>query len=419
MTTSEPAPAYGSSVRRPETADHQRRSRASFVVLLVGIMVLSINLRPTITGLPPLFTQLSQRLGLSAIDITMLATLPVLCFGIFSPVAASVSRRLGEERALGTALAVGSLGLTLRAVFPHTLLLVGTVIAGAAIAFMNVLLPSLVKRREPRHANTLLGLYMLMMYVGSISSSAVVVPLYQATRGSLLIALGVLAVPMIIAVVVWLPQLRHKTKEAPSSSSRRTRSQVHRHALAWQVTAFMGLQSLTYYATVSFLPNLFLSRGLPAGETGLIGSLLGIGGLVSGFGVPLIVHRTARTARALVIGTIVACAVGIGAPLVLPVGVGLGLMLLLGLGQGGGITLALYFVMARASTPDVAASLSALSQGVGYVLATLGPLVFGLLAAATNGWVVPALALLVATGVELVVGLLAARDRTVPEPTGY
>jgi MFS transporter, CP family, cyanate transporter len=421
------APGTPGGAGAPGAPGRERGPRAIFALLICGVLFLSLNLRPAITSLPPIFTELRHQLGLSPVDVTVLATLPVLCFGIFSPVAAAASRRLGEERALGVALAAGTVGLAVRALFPREAMLAGTVIAGGGIAFMNVLLPSLIKRREPRHANMLLSLYMVGLYVGSIISSAVAVPVYHATHGSLAVTLGLYALPMLAALAAWLPQLRygapHRAATPVSSDStavplRPSGRHLLRSPLAWQVTVFMGLQSLTYYATLSFLPDLFLSRGMAPGQSGLVGALLSIGGVVAAFGVPMLVHRSARIARVLMLATIAACAIGIGAPLVVPVGAGLALMLLLGLGQGAGITLALYFVMARAGTPRTAASLSALSQGVGYVLAAAGPLAVGLLHAATGGWTAPVAALLAATALEMLAGLLAARHRTVPEPPG-
>ncbi|WP_282698527.1 MFS transporter [Streptantibioticus silvisoli] len=384
-------------------------------------MVLCVNLRPAVAGLPPIFTQLQDRLALSSVDVTLLATIPVLCFGLFSPVAALTARRFGEERALGGALVAGAAGLLMRALLPGALLLAGTVVVSGAIAFMNVSLPSLIKRREPRRAGRLLSLYMVMLYTGAITSSAIVVPVYRSTHGSLAVTLGMSAVPMVVALLAWLPQLRYGTARRaaslpPGASQRLPRGHVRRHRLAWQVTAFMGLQSMTYYATLSFLPDLFLSRGLAPSQSGLVGSLLSVGGLVSAFGTPMIAHRSARAARLLMIATVVLCAAGISAALLAPVNAGLALMPLLGLGQGAGLALALYFVMARAATPAVAASLSALAQGVGYVVAALGPLAVGSLHALTGGWRAPVLVLLLATAAELVVGLLAARPHQVPAP---
>lgn len=406
------------AVTAPAPAAVPRAERAAFVF---GVMVLCVNLRPAVTGLPPVFTQLQARLALTSTDITLLATLPVLCFGLFSPLAAMAARRWGEERALGAALVAGAVGLLTRALLPGALLLPGTVVVSGSIAFMNVLLPSLIKRREPHRAGRVLSLYMVMLNAGAITTSAIVVPVYRASHGSLAVTLGFCVVPMAAALLVWLPQLRYGAAHRaaalpPGAALRLPRGHVRRHPLAWQVTAFMGLQSLTYYATLAFLPNLFLSRGMDASQAGLVGSLLGTGGVVSAFGIPMIAHRSARTARVAIVATIVLCGAGISAALWAPVGAGLACMLPLGLGQGAALALALHFVMARSATPAVAASLSALAQGVGYAVAALGPLAVGSLHALTGGWHASVYVLLAVTAAELVVGLLAARPRSVPAP---
>ena len=147
-------------------AGHRRWATAAFVV---GILVLSFNLRAAITSLPPLFPELSSSLGLSSAAIAALATTPVLCFAAFSGVAAPLSRRYGEERVLLAALALLVVGLVSRGARPGWLLFPGTVLASAAIALMNVLLPSLVKRRHPTRAGLLIGVYLLSLGRGRSS----------------------------------------------------------------------------------------------------------------------------------------------------------------------------------------------------------------------------------------------------------
>src|SRR5215468_7783683 len=140
--------------------------RWATTVLVVGILVLAFNLRGSITSLPPLFPELSSSLGLSPAAIAALAATPVLCFAVFSGVAAPLSRRYGEERVLLAALALLGAGLLARAAVPGWLLFPGTVLAAAAIAVMNVLLPSLVKRRQPARAGVLIGAYLVSMAGG-------------------------------------------------------------------------------------------------------------------------------------------------------------------------------------------------------------------------------------------------------------
>ena len=161
-----------------------RDAARNTVLLVVGITALAFNLRAAITSLPPLFPELSTSLHLPSGAIAALAALPVLAFGVCSGVAAPLSRRYGEEWVLGGALGLLAAGLLLRGALPGSLLFPGTALAGAAIALLNVLLPSLIKRRRPHQAGLLIGLYLLSLSAGSILASLIAVPVYQASGGS-------------------------------------------------------------------------------------------------------------------------------------------------------------------------------------------------------------------------------------------
>src|SRR6185437_2472656 len=158
--------------------------RTGVALLTVAIIVLALNMRAAITSLPPIFPELHGALHLSAASQSVLAAIPVLCFGVFSGVAAPLSRVFGEERVLGAALVLLAAGLRLRGAAPSILLLPGTVLAGMAIALMNVLLPSLVKRRRPERAGLLIGLYLMALSTGAIVASLIAVPVYQAAGGA-------------------------------------------------------------------------------------------------------------------------------------------------------------------------------------------------------------------------------------------
>jgi len=149
-------------------------------LLMAGIMVLAVNLRASITSLPPVFPELASALHLSTATVSVLAAAPVVCFGLFSGLGAPLSRRFGEERVLLAALLLVAGGLLLRAAVPAAMLFPGTVLAGGAIALMNVLLPSLIKRRHPERAGLLIGAYLLTLGAGSVVASLIAVPVFKA-----------------------------------------------------------------------------------------------------------------------------------------------------------------------------------------------------------------------------------------------
>jgi CP family cyanate transporter-like MFS transporter len=415
-----------------------RRSGAA--LLTTGIIILALNMRVAITSLPPLFPELHGALHLSAAGQSVLAAIPVLCFGLFSGLGAPLSRRFGEERVLGSALVLLAAGLLLRGAAPSVLLLPGTVVAGAAIALLNVLLPSLVKRRRPDRAGLLIGLYLMALSTGAIAGSLIAVPVYQAAGGStaaVRLTLGMWAVPALIAAAVWLPQLRYRTQPAviepgvaelgvaePAASQpetapdqpeavRRQRSMLARTPLAWQVTAFMGLQSLTYYATLSWFPTIFRDRGVSAVHAGTLLAVMNLGNAVTALLIPVLAHRRPDQ-RLLAVITMIVTAAGLAGAAFGPLGVSVPFVFLLGLGQGASLGLGIFYTMARAPDPVTAASLSAFAQSIGYLLATTGPLLLGFLHTATGGWNVPVWVLLGIVALQLVSGWLAGRPRTVP-----
>jgi CP family cyanate transporter-like MFS transporter len=389
-------------------------------LLVAGILVLAFNLRAAITSLPPVFPELHTALHLSPASQALLAAVPVVCFGLFSGIAAPLSRAFGEERVLGAALLLLTAGLLMRGAAPAQLLFPGTILAGGAIALMNVLLPSLVKRRRPEQAGLLIGLYLASMSTGAIIGSLISVPVYQAAgsaSGAVRITLGVWAVPALIGAAAWLPQLRYRTAPAGSLAEPAeplvAGASLWRTALAWQVTLFMGLQSLVFYAALSWFPTLFRSRGVSAVDAGTLLAVMNLGNAVAALLVPMFAHRF-RDQRRLVLVMAAALVIGLAGSAFGPVAAAAEFTLVLGLGQGASLGLAIFFTMARAPDPVTSASLSAFAQSVGYLLASTGPLLLGLLHTATGGWAIPVWVLMGFITVLVASGWLAGRNRTVP-----
>ncbi len=435
---------------------HVRLERA---LLVVGVLALGFNLRAAITTLPPVFPELQDSLRLSSATISVLAATPVICFGVVSGFAAGLARRAGEERVLFGAIIALTAGLVARGAAPGALLFPGTVLAGGAIAVMNVLLSSLIKRRWPERAGFLIGLYITALSAGAIAGSLVSVPLWNGTGGSVALTLGWVAGPAALAALLWLPQCRapdgrkrrrtghadpHQPDENPGDTSgpvrtaggaalsalfgpkaggraaRPARVPVHRYAVTWYVTLFMGMQSLLYYATLSWLPTMLRDRGESAAAAGDLLGLMGVGNLAVSLLVPVAAQRM-RSQVTLVVPTMIAIVGGLAALLYAPLGGAAAWALILGAGQNAALALAIFFTAARAPHAAAAASLSSLAQAVGYLLASAGPLEVGLLHSATGGWTVPVAVLFALSVVQFAAGILAARAKMLPavaDPAG-
>jgi len=397
-----------------------RRSHQT-TLLVIAVTAAGFNLRTAIASLPPLFPDLQARLNLSSAELSLLAATPVICFGAAAAFAAWLNRRFGEEVILLVALGVLTAGLLLRGAAPGIMLFPGTILAASAIAILNVLLSSMIKRRSPERAGVLIGTYLTALCVGAIIASLLSVPLYNSSGGSVRLALGLWAGPAALATLLWLPQLRYRAAGAARAvpisglTPAPARIKVYRYALAWQVMAFMGLQSLLYYAALSWLPTIFQDRGTSAVTAGNLLALMAVGNLIAALIVPVLAHR-APDHRALVAPSMIAMGVGLAGSLWAPLGGAWLWVLVLGMGQGACLALAIFFMVARAPDPGAAASLSAFAQSAGYLVASAGPLELGLLHSATGSWNIPVALLLVLCGGGLVVGMFAARPLVLTLP---
>lgn len=395
-----------------------RSSRLGSLLVLAAILAVAVNLRASITGLGPLVPTIRADLGATNVALGLVGTIPVLAFGLVSPFAAALGRRVGVGRALAGSMVLLAGALALRSVGGFAWLLVGTMLMGVAIAVGNVLLPALVKGRFPHRVSQLTSAYTAAMVVGATAAAAVAVPV--AEQASWQVSLGILAVPALLGAAVVVASLRlegrlvaPRAAAVASGSSPVTgaRGMLH-HPLAWQVTVFMGLQSVLFYVPIAWLPDILVERGLTDAQAGGVVGAFNVAGLVGVVVIPLL-HRARPDQRrsALAAGAFVTA----GAALLLLPGVALALpaAVLMGVGSGGTISLVLSFFALRSTTPVAAGALSGMAQSVGYLFAASGPVVWGALRDATGAWTVPLVLLVAVAGATTVAGVAAGRDRVI------
>lgn len=378
------------------------------VLLITGILMIATTLRVTFTGAAPLLDVIRTEYGLTTAQTGMLTTLPLLAFALISPLAAGVARRFGMERSLFAAMVLICLGIAIRSLPSSLLLFTGTAIIGCGIALGNVLLPGIIKRDFAQHVAKLTGAYSLTMGAAAALGSSVVVPLAQYGAGWHGALLMLMIFPL-LALLLWLPRLRHGAPATLSHSGALHNRGIWRSWLAWQVTLFLGINSLIYYIVIGWLPSILIAQGFSEAQAGSVHGILQLATAMPGLLVPLVLHRL-KDQRGIAVVVALLCAVGSLGLWLVPEHATLW-TLVFGFGSGATMILGLTFIGLRASSAHQAAALSGMAQSIGYLLAACGPPLMGKIHDASGNWHLPLLACGVLSVIMAVCGAFAGRER--------
>jgi CP family cyanate transporter-like MFS transporter len=382
-------------------------------LLIAGILMIATTLRVTFTGAAPLLDAIRADYALTTAQTGLLTTLPLLAFALVSPLAAGVARRWGIERSLFAAMLLICAGIAIRSLPSPLFLFAGTTVIGCGIALGNVLLPGLIKRDFSQHVAKLTGAYSLTMGAAAAIGSAIVVPLALngfGWRGALMM----LIVFPLLALFIWLPQYRH-TAHATISNSRALHSRaIWRSSLAWQVTLFLGINSLVYYVIIGWLPAILISHGYSEAQAGSLHGLLQLATAIPGLLIPLILFKF-KDQRAIAALVSMMCAIAAAGFWLLPNQAVLW-TILFGFGSGATMILGLTFIGLRANSAHQAAALSGMAQSVGYLLAACGPPLMGKIHDLNGSWQIPLTAVALLATLMAVFGLYAGRNREITTP---
>ncbi len=397
-------------------------------LVVVGIVLAALNLRPAITSLGALLEEVRDGLGMSGTLAGLLTSVPPLCFALFGSQAPRLARRFGAGAVVCAGMAAIATGLLIRPFVGGTAgFLAATAFALMGIAVSNVLMPVIVKRWFPDRVGSMTGLYSMALALGTSLAAALTVPLTDALGGSWRTGLALWAVVAVVAVVPWLPLVRERGAEpaapasaapvsaAPASGARQEDPalRITHSRTAWALACFFGLQATAAYITMGWMPQIFRDAGVPAGEAGVLLAVTMAMGVPLAFVIPRVATRLPHQGPVVIV--LGACGLAGYAGLYLaPAGGAWAWALLCGIANCA-FPLALTMVGMRARSSVGVAKLSAFAQSTGYLISIPGPLLVGMLYQHSGGWGLP-LALMAGLMVpQIAVGFLAGRDRTIED----
>lgn len=396
------------------TTEEQQRARLRIALLVAAIALLAFQLRSPLVALAPVAAEAQRDWAVSPAGFGLLTTIPLLCFGISTPVAPLLARRIGVEGAILVCIGGILAATVLRSIDGFGVAIAAVVLLGLAITIGNVLVPTLIRRDVPaRGRGVATSVYSVAISVGTVITSLATVPLAGAFGWR--VAVAAWSVAGVATVLVWLAVLQSTRRSAPPElrPGAGPRTPFRPDALALLLAGAFAAQSSSYYGITTWLPSLLADeRGYSATVAGSVSSVFQLGGIAGAILVPLLRLRFRPRSVIALIGVL-----WVSLPVVLLVAPEQFLLggITGGIAQGGGFTAIFTIIAEVGGDARRTTALSAFVQSCGYLVAAAVPPIIGAVHAAVGDWLLPMLLVLASTLCFLVFGVssatLAARRR--------
>ncbi|QNP62632.1 CynX/NimT family MFS transporter [Streptomyces genisteinicus] len=393
-------------------------------LVVAGIVLAALNLRPAVTSLGALLEEARVDLHMSGAVTGLLTSVPALCFAVFGTTAPRLARRFGPAAVVCAGMAAITAGLVIRPFAGGSAaFLAATALALVGIAVSNVLMPVIVKDYFPDRVGPMTGVYSMALAAGTSLAAAATVPMTSALGGSWRAGLGVWAVLAAAAVLPWLALLRDRSgsgsgsRSVPGGPAARAADTpappITRSPTAWALACFFGLQATGAYITMGWMPQIFRDAGVSASTAGVLLAVTMAMGIPLAFVIPRLAARM-RNQGPIVVALGLCGMTGYLGLFLAPAAGAWAWALLLGVSNCA-FPLALTMIGMRSRTGAGVVRLSAFAQSAGYLISIPGPLLVGVLYQHSGGWTVPLLLMAGLLVPQMVAGVFAGRDRTIED----
>jgi CP family cyanate transporter-like MFS transporter len=380
---------------------------------LLSLVFISLAIRPPVASIGPLVEELVRTEFLSLFQVSLMTSLPIVCFGIGAFASPALVKRFTLNKAMMFVLVVMAIAMATRLIGGFPALITSTILIGFAIAIANVLIPTIVREQFPTRIELITGVYVTLLAISASFAAAIAVPSSEwlgGWRGTL----AVWIIPAVLAIVFWVPLFRSKSvgKITSVATHAEERKAVVRSSLTWGIVFFFGLQSGGFYSILNWFPSLLIDRGMSAVDAGSLLGLTTFVGVPSGFIASLIFRKF----KSLSFIAIVMTSLTLTGLLMIWLTPDLLVLacIITGFGFAATFPLSLTLIGSRASTSTQTTQLSALAQGWGYLISAAATFIFGLLRDVTGTWDASLILVSVLTFIQLFAGAVAGRNRRIP-----
>ncbi|MGY2316670.1 cyanate transporter [Pseudomonas sp. SDO5522_S412] len=356
--------------------ENVRAKPATAVWLMISVVLVALNLRPSMAAVGPLLSSIRADVALSFSTASLLTMLPVMAMGLAMFFGMAVAKRFGEHRSIVLSLVVIGLATVSRLFLDSAVeLILSAIAAGVGIAMIQALMPALIKSRFSDNVSLFMGLYVTAI-MGGAALAASFSPFIQVQTGSWRIGLAIWAVLAVLALVFWYAQ-RSVLPPLPQAGAG-PQASFFGNRRAWLLAIFFGLGTASYTCVLAWLAPYYVEQGWSEQNAGLLLGFLTAMEVVSGLITPAIANRR-RDKRGLVAVLLVLIIAGFCGLILSPQYLSLLWPCLLGLGIGGLFPMSLILSLDHLDNPRRAGGLTAFVQGIGYLIAGLSPLIAGMI----------------------------------------
>ncbi|RFC53498.1 CynX/NimT family MFS transporter [Brumimicrobium aurantiacum] len=395
-----------------EELDENGLSKSTRILLLVGVLIISLNLRPALAAIGPLIELISADYQLTEALLGLLTTLPLIAFGVVSTITPVFTKKFGIGNTLLGSLILLTLGIIIRSlggIFP---LYFGTILLGIAIAFGNVLIPALIKRNFPHIAGLVTSLYTGVMSLGAALAAGLSFPLATEFNLGWKGSLAIWSAFSILAIIIWTPNIKRIKRVPPRRSFKVAIKKLSGSLLVWKLALYMGLQSFAFYTVLAWLPSILIGKGMDANYAGWMLSLSQVTGIIGAMVIPIWAGRRKDQRLVILVLSIIEI-VALTCLMIPEIGIVELWVSMIGIVLGGTFGLALLLIVLRSNDSETAAELSGIVQSIGYFIAATGPFAVGVIYDLTHIWNYAILLLIVVGILKLILGIGVGKDQKV------
>ncbi|MPT48543.1 MAG: MFS transporter [Sphingobium sp.] len=370
-------------------------------LILIALIALAFNLRSPLTAIPPVIGHIRADLGLNATLSGLLTSIPVLCFGLLTPLVSMLIAGMGLRFSVCLALGGAAIGLLVRPYSGSMGMFAGTLLIGMALAIGNIASLMIIARDFSRQIHMVTGIYTAALNVGTMLTGVFTAPLAELVGWRF--ALASWAALAVAAMFLWLWADRHPNSNAhgadptsdavakdslithPDEKDNAGTGVLWRRPIVWILSAVFAVHLFIYYAITAWLPSYLIeANGMSATQAGIVASSFQILSLIGALGVPVIARHYSPGVQLIVMGLfwMLTPLWMLIAPAQWPLWSLLG-----GIAQGGIFVVAFMLIMQHAVDLDDNRRISTAVQGIGYSLASLGPIMVGHLHEINDSWI--------------------------------